>query len=102
LAKPIEYRRCGLGDAIVPVALSHHAGQDGAHSIAAVAQAAHYQPGLFECVENPQQGCLWQIGSDMDVVKRRNRLGLQGLQHLNSTLEASNCLHHCPAACGAE
>ena len=89
-AEPVEDWGGRLGDPIVAIWFARQMGLIGADTILAVSQAPRDNPRLFESVQNAQQGRLGDSGEAIDVVQRRDRLLLQGLQNIKSAFETSD------------
>src|SRR4051794_17725377 len=62
----------------------------GADTILAVSQSPRDNPRLLKSVQDAQQGGLGDSREAIDVVQRRDRLLLQGLQNIKSAFETSD------------
>jgi hypothetical protein len=89
-AEPVKDWGGRLGDPIVAIGFASQMGLIGANTILAVSQAPRDNPRLLESMQDAQQGRLGDSGEAIDVVQRRDRLLLQGLQNIKSAFETSD------------
>ncbi len=89
-AQPVEHRRGQFGNGIVDTEIAAEEPHPGADAVAAIADGAMHHAGLFQCLQDAQQGRFRQPGVAMQVLQAGGGTVLQGLQHIEAAGECAD------------